>query len=526
MSLLNLLEVSDNANIITRINQEDITIKLLLAYKNEIRTDFERIQNYLFYQSYVKHENDSLFASGSELKRFDSINELLFNISDLSIRDCNTLINKYFKDLITEHLIYKNEIIAIAPNNGIDKTVKEYLFDVCYHDLLIPKNFKLYATYLKKNPSTLRRWLSKIIESKVYYTDSSIIKNIDILKSSEFNEIILWFNTAITNSFSQLVSSDLCGTEDDQVFYLYERFYHNWLKYLKDTKSAEVYKFEALEIVTMQKFEQVITKYGQTYNNTVDMSEIMDLFKKEISKHGVILFEYTHRVDDKKSVFESLEEAEGSVFDSIFQNENKSFFTNSRVTHLNYMMAYLSSFMQHIIYNESELLVKALKSYAEVIDSYYCISETYKLKKDFESLTDILKNVSKSDKDSELTCILSIANYYGPTMYMCSLIEKILRNFYKYQRRNIDFTNNKSVTLNYLLSEKNSEIVDLLGIAQLRVAKYYLLSDENDEGWNIRNDLAHLNYEHDEQTFFRKFLTTAVLLFSVISSVVLSSLKN
>lgn len=526
MSLVTLLDIRKESDIISRISQEDKMINKLLIYEKESKTDLEKIQNYLLYQSYLNHENDSLFASGEELKRFNKIMSVLKRICELEIGTRNILINRYYSKLIKEYLFCKNEIIIIASNKGINSIVREYIFDCCYHDLLIPRNFKLYISYLKENIKILEKWFERIVVENVYYVDTSVVVNLELLKSPQFKDQIDSFNKTVTLDFSRKVQSDLTGTEKDQVFYLYDKFYHDWLKYLKNSKSPEVYKFESLQKVISPKFDQVLRTYGQVFSDKIDSSETIELLKKEISRYGIVLYEYTHRPQQRDSIFSILEEMELSVFDGVFSNNPNSFFTHSRIKQLEYLMFNLTSITHYIIYNEPDLLISSMCSYVELIDSEYSINDDYKLNDDFNTLFDIIRNISEKKDETNLNQKISIANYYGPTMYMCSLIEKILRNFYKFQRKEIDFIKDKSITLNYLLSDDNQEIQQLLGKTQLKVIRYYLLSDENDEGLNIRNDLAHLNYDQEIEPFFSKFLSTTFLFFSVISSLVLNCIEN
>ncbi|WP_281192689.1 hypothetical protein [Erysipelothrix rhusiopathiae] len=526
MSLTTLLNISKESNFISTISQEDEMIKKLLIYEEEIKTDLEIIQNYLLYQSYLKYENDSLFASGEELKRFNKINRVLNRLCSLEIGERNALINKYYRELIEEFSFCKNEIILIAQNNGIDQVVREYIFNFCYKDLIITRNFNLYVSYLKGNTDILKKWFERIIDENMYYINSSVINNLQLLKSPQFKEALEIFVKTVTVDFSKKVHSDLTGTEEDQIFYQYDKFYNEWLEYLKKSKSSEVYKFESLKKIISPKFDKVLETYGTFYDDKYDSSEIINSLKREITKQGIILYEYTHRVKERDSIFSILEDMELSVFDSILSNNPNSFFTHSRLMQLRHLMFNLTNITQHIVYNEPDLLISSLSSYVKLIDSEYSINDDYSLEADFETLFDIIKNISQKKDGTTLNQKISIANYYGPTMYICSLIEKILRNYYKFERREIDFTENRSITLNYLLSDRNKEIKKILGECQMKVMRYYLLSDESEEGLNIRNDLAHLNYNHEVESFYNKFLVSTFLFFSVISSLVLNSMDD
>ena len=187
-------------------------------------------------------------------------------------------------------------------------------------------------------------------------------------------------------------------------------------------------------------------------------------------------------------------------------------------------MTGLCNIVNYFINNEPDQLICSLKNYTEIMDLKYSISESYKLTKDYDVLYEYIRDLSTKKELKVSSDAGLIASYYGPTMYNCSLIEKTLRNFYLFKRKDTVYTRDKVITLNFLLSEENKEIKGLLGKEQLIVLRYYLLSDENDTGYNIRNNLAHLSYSLENEQFTSNFLITTVLLFSVVSSIVVKTL--
>lgn len=83
-------------------------------------------------------------------------------------------------------------------------------------------------------------------------------------------------------------------------------------------------------------------------------------------------------------------------------------------------------------------------------------------------------------------------------MFICGLIEKVLRIIYKNSMQQISYIPDSSITLGNLLVEndKNTTIIlDILGIKQIKILRYYLHKVDfcNAVGQNIRNDLAHIN---------------------------------
>ena len=105
-----------------------------------------------------------------------------------------------------------------------------------------------------------------------------MIENLKKLTSPVFEEVLSSFKESICTDFTTIINEDLTETENDKKFYMYNKFYSEWLAYLKDSKSKEVYHFESL---IKMKFEQVLLKYGSSFGDSMDFSVF---FIKKTSK--------------------------------------------------------------------------------------------------------------------------------------------------------------------------------------------------------------------------------------------------
>ena len=110
-------------------------------------------------------------------------------------------------------------------------------------------------------------------------------------------------------------------------------------------------------------------------------------------------------------------------------------------------------------------------------------------------LTDLFINYyTNSDKFK-----ITIKNLvYGCSMFLCGLIEKVLRIIYKNSMKEISYIPDSNITLGNILNENNNTtkiIIDILGKEQIRCLRYYLhkIDYYNAVGQNIRNNLAHIN---------------------------------
>jgi len=113
---------------------------------------------------------------------------------------------------------------------------------------------------------------------------------------------------------------------------------------------------------------------------------------------------------------------------------------------------------------------------------------------------------------------------YGLCMYLCGMIEKLLRTVYINLQRETIYIPSQMITLGTLLDyDSNKTLVDVLGFDQMRCLRYYLLVDKGDNrvGRNIRNDLAHLSESMKISLNRNTPIQLLLFLNSVINSLVL-----
>ena len=82
---------------------------------------------------------------------------------------------------------------------------------------------------------------------------------------------------------------------------------------------------------------------------------------------------------------------------------------------------------------------------------------------------------------------------YSLISYICSFIEKLLREVFIKENQEQMFIDVNSLTLGDLLNINNKVMVEILGYEQVRCLIYFLHMDNNEVGENIRNRFAHFN---------------------------------
>ena len=107
---------------------------------------------------------------------------------------------------------------------------------------------------------------------------------------------------------------------------------------------------------------------------------------------------------------------------------------------------------------------------------------------DCQFLFDNINILASNLEDDNVVRVLC----YSSSMFICSLIEKFLRLFYKYNLKDICYVPVEKATLGQLLTENNQQIVKVFGKEHVRNLAYFLVNVQpNDVGCNLRNSLAH-----------------------------------
>lgn len=527
MNYFELFSINLESDYISNLELDDVTVNKTELLDTSNSNEFEKIINYLFFRNFVEFNSDTTFMSEDEKGITETFIEILRRTSDLKTGEIVKFINKFYKEVIEYSNVCKYEVLKYCWINGISNEVQEYISCNCYRELLVNKTYEKFNNVFLNNLDFTDKFLKSLLKDNVYIwnADQIIIILLQLNNSKEMNivNIIKEFNKSVVITFNETVSQPLSGTESDQVFYQYYNFYDKWMLYLKKIKSEQVYSLRKSKITIDEKHDLVLTKYGTYFSEEIDISVFMEKLRINIEKSdNIALYEFTHqiRAEGKPSIFQLLSNLEESPFEVIFKNNKNynSFFNRTRQQSLFKTVFTLTHIVHYLITKKMDEFAKTLEEYVMHIDNNSMIDDSYSITFETKILIQMIENINQRivHPTNEYSNFTSI--YYGPTMFICGLIEKILSSYYLNRRINIDYTESKNITLNRLLDTNKKEIVDLLGIEQLRVIRYYLIYDEDDCGMNIRNRLAHLDGLKNQKQFLTLFNTSLMLLCSVISS--------
>ena len=115
---------------------------------------------------------------------------------------------------------------------------------------------------------------------------------------------------------------------------------------------------------------------------------------------------------------------------------------------------------------------------------------------------------------------------YSLISYICTFIEKLLREIFIKENQEQMFIDVSSLTLGDLLNIKNEVLIKILGYEQVRCLRYFLHMDNNEVGENIRNKFAHFNGVTPKDFQPNIVLKVLWLLLGIINSLTLHYLTS
>lgn len=459
------------------------------------------------------------YAVGDLVKYIQKDYTTIYNYKDYN----NPLgfdLKTYTSDFIAEHF------------NSFDGKITTYVINKYTYNVI--DSFEKWYKYFLKRPERLQilfseRNIDKVLNKRV----QELVSIIEALyRNDKFKEQI---NNTLKIIYSILEKKYFNPKGEQDVVKSYYML-NDVLPLYKKLKSTYTYKIE-LELKKVEELRNAnIIKNGGAQTFQVDLKPFKDFFEDNTKPWEIRIIFSTHYREGEGNLASFLE-AGAKCKDRLLCDESArknpgtdSYFTNWRLRNLElYILKAKSRFIVLMstqdnvreylsdIYGELRFICKSINTTMEA----ECLNENMDMLSQF--LNDIFIESSISGKQ----CNRSIKNnIYGCAMFICGLIEKILRIIYKNSMYEISYIPDSIVTLGYLLKENKNDssiILDILGAEQLKCLKYYLhnLDVNNLVGKNIRNDLAHINGKTMKKLNKNLILELLAYLTSVINSCVL-----
>lgn len=488
-----------------------IELKILITHCDEIKKHFKDKSNfeiiclddfvdYLFLKKIIDtSEVLTYFKEEKDKEVFSDLNEVAkLKFDMIQTGDVIRFINCNIKEIFeTEEKYYELITATLAVcekyQNGINDEVFSFL--ISEHLPLILQKYNEFHKRIEKTEN-----LAKLIFSK------AVIKaNVDNQLNNILN-VVESLHKRKKDMFS--LTDEAVDTIIDYGEGLVERLDKNTAIYI-ERKIKLIYKFlKSIEHVKAnvfknhaQKLDDLIDEYvfehGQKFEHEVKIEKFQEIIKTDfpwITK----LIQLTHaRKSGSKILLRSILDMAPSkkfnLVDKCAHNINTNeYFTWTHQNNLNTLLG-IGGIAIDLIVADKEVLRESLSGY---LDCVQIICD--KIGVDKKPLEEDIKNLFNMVEESwssivRMDAVAGRPLVYGLSMYICVLIEKILREVYFNVKKHQIYIPRKVGTLGQLLDDKNDLFPGLLGIDTVKSLRYFLCSDDGEVGCDYRNKLAHWN---------------------------------
>lgn len=406
----------------------------------------------------------------------------------------------------------------------IDYIINEETFDVI-------DNFDKWRKYFVENPIELGALFNENNIKKVFYMRYQ--KIYDILENLKSNKKFSSGISTIIDIIYNILKNNYFNPRGDLA--IWQSFYtlNDAIVFFKKMGSPYVYELEKelkqQEIICNKNL--VETGYSTTFE--FDLKSFADFFKNRTIPWEIRIVYLTHFKDDKGKLSSFLKLGSKSkvkaLSDEIARKNpgTDEYFTSWRLRNLMLQTFEIKARIKFIFQNKENISEYVSAVYSEL--KYICtnVSSTMELEElnvDVEMLSQYLDDlfINLYHKNSSKMTIQN--TIYGCSIFICGLIEKVLRILYKSSIKEISYIPDSNITLGTMLKEKNNNtniLIDILGIEEIKCLRYFLHRTESGVGDNIRNDLAHLNGKTIRRLNYDLVTELLAYLSSILNSCVL-----
>lgn len=509
---------------------------IILEYYNKLLVinDIDSFLDYVYIENILKYKETIPYVIDEKKKDFENF-----------INDCEKIFLQYENKQYINYMLknykeifeYKKEDIPL-----LDYDLKEYVIINIYKYInnndkivdylinnqiyLLIDNFEVWQTYFKKHPTKIEKLFEKDNLEKIFYMRYQDI--FDILISMNNNQKNRDIVDKISLTLFEIIKNTFFDISSDNR--IWESYYilNDSLHFFRRIGSAKAYAVEKELIKQKKLFNDNLIKNGQSYSFKIDLTPFKNYYENKENSWQLRIISITHSKDDNNELKSFLDNAINNKSKSVFENITRKnpgtddYFTNSRLRNLNLYTFEVKGKMDIILSSEDNIKDYIDNVFEEI--KYICknLNTNEKVEgfdKDIEMLYFYLMDIKTIDKDNTIS---QKNMYYGLSMFLCGLIEKVLRVIFKNSISTDIYIADKNIVLNNLLN--NVEIIQtIIGYDQTQCLRYFLTKIDScaDVGNNIRNDLAHLNGETMDKLSYSLVLELLAYFTSVINTVTL-----
>ena len=473
---------------------------------NTIR--LEDIINLFDYLDYLCLRKLALFQEMVPVIKNDEDKQTIQAISDMAneqykqigngllVKFINSNYQEVFAEEYHKYSLPHITLELILPfQNGIARNVFEYLAKD-YNYLLLDK-FQDFQKRFENDP--------QLFEMLFHH------KNLEEIRSLRFDRVFTVFttiwngnNTQLKNIIIPIIDNIIHDTEklvkdfnsqDSRNISIVEHQFSQIYCFVQQIKHPKANLFRGYSKQLEEHMKNNLKEQGQKFSYQIPAGDVIKYLKSLPNWETQMLF-LTHSCKNDSDSIQYISRLAGpskgknGIIDLVSSNVvSDDYFTYSHQNSLNISMA-IGAATISVMWHDKELFPECLQWYHSVLNF---ISEqvgyTENLGDDLEMLYAMLQPVILSD-DIDKKSLTPLC--YGAGMFICALIEKILRIVYIYLLKDRMYVPLTSATLGSLLSPNNQEMIMIFGEDHLKNLSFFLCTvGQKKIGWNFRNTLAH-----------------------------------
>ena len=466
------------------------------------------IESIFDYLDYLYLKKLTLLSEKVDAIKRDEDKQIILQISDLAKQRCDNIdngaiirfINKNYKNIFSEenHKYSLPQVtlsIIIPFQAGIRREVFEHLANN-YNYLLLQK-FQDFQKRFESDPQLFEMLFHKKNLEEVQELRLDCVFPIFVSiwngKNTELKEIVKPIVDRVISDMECRID-DLSSIELRELFIM-EQLFQQVCDFIKKIKHPKANKFCELSYQIEEKVSEELKTHGHRVRHKIPVDEIINRIKC-ISNWEQKMLLLTHEIRQENKAITAASRlaipSSGKQHLVDFASSNipsDEYFTHSHQSLL-YQFLSVGSATISAMWHDEELFPNCLGWYVYFLNFISNkIELSSNLGDDIELLYIMLQPVILSD-DEDKRDLSPLC--YGTGMFICALIEKLLRSVYIWLQKDHMYVPISSATMGSLLSPDNKDMENIFGRDHLMNLSFFLSTvGEKKIGLNIRNSLAH-----------------------------------
>lgn len=486
----------------TLLNNKDYFNEKIASINLQEMNSISDFLNYLFFKKLDSIANIYSFFTKFTKDEDKIYFEQIYNLVSQKNKNINNkmvvaYINKNYKDIFTEkyHKYQLPEVTLslIAPvQSGINRDVFAFLSK--RYNYLLLEHFQDFQCKFENDPELFdmlfnRKDLEEIQELSLDHV-LSIFYSIHNKSKSNLKDIVKQIIEQIVIDIEYKYRQNLNFMETRELF-IFQKSCNQVYDFLKKIKHYKANTLYEINLQIDKKVTEEIKTHGHRFEYKIPLESIINELKG-IQDYPRKMLSITHEHEEfgMKSMLAIESQGPQGLHYLIGSNiPHDEYFTFSHQQTIHLILS-IGSKIISTIWHDEEFFSNYIGWYAYTLNFISDkINLSNKLGDDIELLYTMLQPVILCDDEKNKDLIPFC---YGAGMYICTLIENLLRSVYIWLKKDQMYIATNSVKLKMLLSENNDEMANIFGKGHLKNLSFFLITiGENRIGWNIRNSLAH-----------------------------------